>query len=386
MTALTEKLYYKDQYLKTFEAVVISCEKRDDGKFDVVLNKTAFFPEGGGQDADSGTIDGKEVEYVYELGDEVVHILNEEIAISKQVECQIDFKKRFRLMQIHSGEHIFCGIAHSLFDVENMGFHVGHDGVVVDLNKVLTNEEINRVETLANEVIWENRIISSCFLSDDEAKNVDFRSKKEIKGEIRIVAIDNCDNCACCGIHVKNTGEIGVLKVISVAKKRNGSSITMLIGQDALFDYQKKHNQLSKVGAMLSLKPFEIVDGVEKLKLELSNLEYELNQLKLSVFKNKIEALSGEIAIIFENDFNTEDIRVMCDLLADKVTVAAVLSGNDAQGYKYSICSRVKDLRALAKEFNSACNGRGGGRPEMIQGSVNATQKTIESFLNNLTI
>ncbi len=379
---MTEKLYYQDQYIKEFDAEVISCTLRDDGKYEVILNKTAFFPEGGGQDADSGTIDGKYVEYVSESGEDVLHITNEELEVSKTVKCVIDWEKRFRLMQIHSGEHIFCGVAHKLFGVENMGFHVGHDGVVVDFDKVLTSEEISRVETIANEIIWQNRNIYSTFPTHEEAENIDFRSKKEIKTQIRLITIDDCDVCACCGIHVKMTGEIGALKVISLAKKRGGASITMLIGQDAFFDYQKKHDELSKLGAMLALKPFEIADGVEKLKADLANLRYEMGQIKLSAFKEKTENLSGKIAVIFEKDLTPDDIRKMCDMLADKVSVAAVLSGTDEDGYKYTICSRTEDLRGLAKEFNTALNGRGGGKPEMVQGNVSAGREAIEEFLN----
>ncbi len=378
---MTEKLYYQDQYITEFEAEVISCTKRDDGKYEVILDRTAFFPEGGGQDADAGTVDEKNVEYVCEAGDDVLHIMNDEV--SGKVKCKIDWVKRFRLMQIHSGEHIFCGVAHKLFGVENMGFHVGRDGVVVDFDKVLTNEDIKKVETLSNKIIWQNRKISFSFPTHEEAENIEFRSKKEITTQIRLITIDECDVCACCGIHVKSTGEIGVLKIISIEKKRGGSSITMLIGQDAFFDYQKKHEELSKLSAMLALKPLEIADGVEKLKADSAQLRYEMGQIKFNAFKEKIKTLTGDIAVIFERDLNPDDVRKMCDMLADKVTVAAVLSGTDEDGYKYTICSRTEDLRSLAKEFNSACNGRGGGRPEMVQGTANASRETIENFLRS---
>ena len=380
---MTEKLYYKDQYIKFFQASVLSCEKREDGKYNVLLDKTAFFPEGGGQDADSGTIDEKEVEYVFESGENVFHITKEAIEVSKTVECKIDYNKRFRLMQIHSGEHIFCGVAHSLYGVENMGFHVGHDGVVVDFDKVLTHEQIANVEKIANEIIWQNRCISSSFPTHEEAKNIPFRSKKEITGQIRLITIDDCDICACCGIHVKSTGEVGVLKVISIAKKRNGSSVTMLIGQDAFFDYQKKHDELSRLSTMLALKPFEIADGVKKLKNDLAQARYELSQVKLNAFKEKAEEFKGEIAVVFEDNLTPDEIRKMCDILADKVLVGAVFGGNNETGYKYTLCSRTVDLRNLAKEFNLSCQGRGGGKPEMIQGNVSASREKIEEFLLN---
>ncbi len=380
---MTQKLYYENQYIKEFEAEVISCEKRDDEKYDVVLTKTAFFPEGGGQDADSGKIDGVHVEYVFEKGDDVCHITEKAVEVGKNVKCEIDYKKRFRLMQIHSGEHIFSGTAHELYGAENTGFHVGHDGVVVDFDRVLTPEQIEKVEKITNEIIWQNRRISSSFPTADEAERISFRSKKEISGQIRLITIENCDICACCGIHTKSTGEVGILKVISSAKKRQGSSLTMLIGQDAFFDYQAKHRQLAMISSSLALKPLEVAEGVEKLKNEIASLKYEMGQMKLNIFKEKIESYTGETGIIFEKDLTPDEVRKMCDMLAEKVTVAAVFCGDDDSGYKYTIASRKKDLRQLAKNFNSSCAGRGGGKPEMVQGTASECREKIEKFLRS---
>ncbi len=380
---MTEKLYYTDQYLKEFEAVVVSCEETENGKYNVLLDRTAFFPEGGGQDADSGTLNGKEVEYVFEDGDDVLHVCSDKFEKGEKVKGIIDFDKRFLIMQKHSGEHIFCGVSHALYGVENVGFHIGSECITVDFDKMLTPEEVRKAEVITNKIIWEDRKITSSFPTHEEAENIQFRSKKEIKGQIRLITIEDCDVCACCGTHVNTTGEIGMLKITSLTKKRSGASITMQIGKDAFEDYSAKHDELARLSNMLALKPLEIADGVQRLKDEIASLKYELAKVKLDSFAEKVKDLSGPLAIVFEKDLTPDEVRKMCDLLADKVTVAAVLSGSDEAGYKYTLASRTMDLRQLAKDFNSALSGRGGGKPEMVQGNVQESREKIEEFLRS---
>ncbi len=370
--------------MKEFEATVLSCTETEDGKYNILLDKTAFFPEGGGQDADSGFINGIEVEYVFEKEDEIFHLCSAPLKEGETVKGEIDFEKRFLLMQKHSGEHIFSGVAHSLFGVENVGFHMGSECITVDFDKMLTPEEIKKVEEITNRIIWENREIYATYPTQEEAKEIDFRSKKEIKGQIRLVIVEDCDICACCGTHVRRTGEIGLLKTTSLAKKRAGASITMQIGKDAFDDYSAKHDELARLSNMLALKPLEIAQGVEKLKEEIASLRYEMQKIKLDNFKEKIKDLSGNVEVIFEKDLQPDEVRKMCDLLAEKVKIAAVLSGSDETGYKYTIASRTEDLRQLAKDFNSALNGRGGGKPEMVQGTVQESREKIENFLRSV--
>lgn len=381
---MTEKLYYADQYMKEFSAVVLSCEEaQENGKYNILLDKTAFFPEGGGQDADSGTLNGVDVEYVFEKGDDVYHVCRTPLEKGKEVHGIIDFEKRFLIMQKHSGEHIFCGVSHSLYGVENVGFHIGSEFITVDFDKMLTPEEIKKAEKITNEIIWNNREITQSFPTHEEAEKIDFRSKKEIKGQIRLITIEDCDVCACCGTHVKYTGEVGVVKITSLSKKRSGASITMQIGKAAFEDYSAKHDELARLSNMLALKPLEIADGVQKLKDEIASLKYELAKAKLDSFAEKVKELSGPLAVVFEKDLAPDEVRKMCDLLADKVTVAAVLSGSDETGYKYTLASRSMDLRQLAKDFNASLSGRGGGKPEMVQGTVQESREKIENFLRS---
>lgn len=380
---MTEKIYYQDQYLKEFDAVVVSCDKTEEGKYNILLDKTAFFPEGGGQDADSGTLNGKEIEYVFEKGEDVYHVCSEPFEKGENVHGIIDFEKRFIIMQKHSGEHIFCGVSHSLYGVENVGFHIGSEFITVDFDKLLTPEQIKNAEKITNEIIWQNRKITSSFPTHEEAENIEFRSKKEITGQIRLVTIEDCDVCACCGTHVNYTGEIGCLKITSLSKKRAGSSITMQIGKAAFEDYCAKHDELARLSNMLALKPLEIADGVQRLKDEIANLKYELAKVKLDAFQEKIKDLQGTVEIVFEKELMPNEVRKMCDLLADKVKYAVVLSGTDETGYKYTLASRTEDVRQIAKDFNAALNGRGGGKPEMVQGTVQESREKIENYLRS---
>ena len=333
-------------------------------------------------------IDGKEkiaiIEYVFEKDDNVYHVCSEPFNEGEKVHGIIDFEKRFIIMQKHSGEHIFCGVSHSLYGVENVGFHIGSEFITVDFDKLLTTEQIKNSEKITNEIIWQNRKITSSFPTHEEAENIEFRSKKEITGQIRLVTIEGCDVCACCGTHVNYTGEIGCLKITSISKKRAGSSITMQIGKAAFEDYSAKHDELAKLSNMLALKPLEIADGVQRLKDEIANLKYELAKFKLDAFYEKIKDLSGNLEVVFEKDLTPDEVRKMCDMLADKVKYAAVLSGTDEAGYKYTIASRTEDVRQIAKDFNSVLNGRGGGKPEMVQGTVQESREKIENYLRSV--
>lgn len=383
---MTEKLYYDDQYLKEFDAVVLLCKKVEDGRYNILLDKTAFFPEGGGQPSDSGFLNKISVEYVFEENGDIFHMCASPLSEGETVHGKIDFEKRFLLMQKHSGEHVFSGVIHSLYGLENVGFHIGSECITVDFDRMLSADEIKKAEEITNRIIWENRKITSSFPTSEEAEKINFRSKKEISGQIRLITIEDCDICACCGTHTSRTGEVGTVKVISVSKKRSGVSIGLQIGRDAFEDYRRKHNEITEISNLLALKPFECADGVRKLKEEITSLKYEMQKLKLDAFSEKIKEASGKLYIVFEKNLQPDEVRKMCDMLADKVGVAAVFSGDDGCGYKYTLASRKNDLRQLAKDFNCTLSGRGGGKPEMVQGTVNECREKIENFLRGVVL
>lgn len=379
---MTERLYYKDQYIKNFTAHVVSCTENG-GKFEVVLDKTAFFPEGGGQPGDTGFICGVRVSDTVERGEEVIHICESAVNEGENAECKLDFDKRFLNMQLHSGEHIFSGVAHSLCGVDNVGFHMGETSVTVDFNSVITDEELKKIEILSNEAVFANIPIEAIYPDDGELENYDYRSKKEIKGQVRLTKIGDVDLCACCGTHVAFTGEIGMIKATSMMNYKSGVRVTLQIGRRALDDYMEKNESVNRISALLKAKTGEVAEAVERVQAQLYEARLNYNLLKKELFAAKAQGISGDFCCEFDSAGQADDARIFCDLLADKVKIAAVFSGDDENGYKYAVSSRTEDVRAIGKELNAACSGRGGGKPDMVQGSVAATREEIEKFFEN---
>lgn len=378
---MTQKLYYENQYIKEFTSTVVSCTEGKRG-FEVILNKTAFFPEGGGQPGDTGFIGNSEVIDTVESGEDVVHICRE--AVSGEVECRLDFEKRFSNMQEHTGEHIFSGIIHAMCGCDNVGFHMGEHNVTVDFNCAVTQEQLDEAERLSNEAIYKNIPVEAIYPTDDELCSYDYRSKKEIKGQVRLTRIGDVDLCACCGTHVAFTGEVGIIKVISVMNHKSGVRVTLQIGRKALADYREKNISVHEISALLKAKTEEITPAVERIMAQLQEARYKYSLLKKEIFAVKAADASSEKFIAFDDGGEAEDARIFSDMLAEKCGIAAVFSGNDENGYKYAITSRTEDVRAIGKELNSVCNGRGGGKPDMVQGSVAAKRIEIENFWNKI--
>lgn len=378
---MTQKLYYENQYIKDFTAEVVSCTEGRRG-FEVILDKTAFFPEGGGQPGDTGFIGNSEVIDTVESGEDVVHICRE--AVSGEVECRLDFEKRFSNMQEHTGEHIFSGIIHAMCGCDNVGFHMGEHNVTVDFNCVVTQAQLDEAEKLSNEAIYRNIPVEAIYPTGEELCNYDYRSKKEIKGQVRLTRIGDVDLCACCGTHVAFTGEVGIIKVISVMNHKSGVRVTLQIGRKALADYREKNVSVHEISALLKAKTEEITPAVERVMAQLQEARYKYSLLKKEIFAVKAADASGEKFIAFDDGGEAEDARIFSDMLAEKCGIAAVFSGSDESGYKYAITSRTEDVRAIGKELNSVCRGRGGGKPDMVQGSVAAKREDIENFWNKL--
>ena len=378
---MTQKLFYENQYIKEFSATVVSCTEGKRG-FEVILDKTAFFPEGGGQPGDTGFIGNATVIDTVESGEDIIHICSD--AVSGGVECRLDFEKRFSFMQQHTGEHIFSGIIHSICGCDNVGFHMGEHNITVDFNCAVTLQQLEEAEKLSNEAVFANIPVEAIYPSDDELCNYDYRSKKEIKGQVRLTKIGDVDLCACCGTHVAFTGEVGIIKVISMANYKSGVRITLQIGRKALADYCEKNKSVHEISALLKAKTEEITPAVERVMAQLQETRYKYSALKKEIFTFRAADVSGEKYIAFDDGGEAEDARIFSDMLAEKCGIAAVFSGNDEAGYKYAITSRTEDVRAIGKELNSACNGRGGGKSDMVQGSVAAKREEIENFWNNL--
>lgn len=379
---MTERLY-DNGHVKEFDAAVLECRKVDN-YYELILDRTAFFPNGGGQLADSGRIGDVAVLDVKEKELTIIHIVDKPFSVGDTVHGVIDWETRFKRMQNHTGEHVVCGVAHSLFGCENTGFHMGTFGITADLSVLLNEEQVRLVELKANRAVFDNVPVTVFYPNEDEIKTLDYRSKLDLTENVRLVKIEDYDLCACCAPHVLRTGEVGLIKILDHYSHRGGTRLLLKCGYDALDDYNEKCASVTAVSASLCSKQNEIAQAVEHLKSEKAKLDYELESVKLNQLKKYINRLksSENNVCIFADDADSDGLREIVNKgkeLCSAIFAAFVADGN---GYKYCIGSNSIDLRTFAKDFNSALNGRGGGRSEMIQGSVVSTKEDIISFLN----
>lgn len=379
---MTEKLFYQDGYMKTFTATVIACEQAGE-HYKVVLDRTAFFPEGGGQSGDIGTLDGVQVVDTQEQDGLIFHETEGPLPVGEKVEGALDWKERFVRMQQHSGEHIVSGLVNRLYGYDNVGFHLGKDDVTMDFNGVLTKEQVKEIEYLANEAVFRNIEIQTLCPTEEELKEMTYRSKIEIEGQVRIIRIEGYDCCACCAPHMHRTGEIGLIKLTNVQNYKGGVRISMLSGFRALADYNEKETSVKNIAVSFSAKEHEVCDAVEHLKEEKQSLKQEISKLQMQLLTYKaMEIPEGEKAVcLIESGLSGNEPRELVNLVLDRnVEICAVFAGNDAAGYRYVIGSKSVDTRNAAKLVNAKFHGRGGGKPEMVQGSAVGSGEEIYNY------
>lgn len=386
----TIRLYDADAYQTEFEAAVLACEeveKKDGRVYQVWLDQTLFFPEEGGQSPDMGTIDGVEVLDVQIKNDVITHTLAAPLTVGATVKGIVDWKHRFYNMQQHSGEHIFSGIVHKKFGYDNVGFHLSDSIVTMDFNGVITPEEITEIEEKVNQAIIENIPVEVSYPSKEELKELDYRSKIEIEGQVRIVTIPGYDVCACCAPHVRRTGEIGSLKVMNVQSYKGGVRVSILCGFRALDAFRQKADIITELMAEFSTSQEAIIDNVKKLKGANQTMKNQLAAAKQELMEYKVSAIpeDSENAILFEADLETPVVRGVVNGLVEKFTgISAVFVGNDENGYQFIVGSKNKDCRQIASALREKLSARGGGSDRMIQGSVAATQLQIEELFTML--
>ena len=380
----TRRLFDENAYLTEFEAKVLSCTETEKG-FDIILDSTAFFPEGGGQFPDKGIIGDAEVLDVQEDKEGVIHhFTSAPLDEGETVSGKIDWLRRFDFMQQHSGEHIFSGLAHSKFGATNVGFHLGLEETSIDLDVPLGEKEVLEIETEANEAIYKNLPIEITYPTAQELEVLPYRSKKKLEGKIRIVTVPGYDICACCGTHVEKTGEIGIIKITSFQNYKGGTRLFMLCGKRAFADYQEKNRDVLSVTNGLSVKPEEIRTAVKRLENEITEHKIYETALKKELFALKAEKLGkGEKICVFENGLTPDELRRFCLVLAENFGVAVVFNG-EGDEKKYAVASKNENCSAIAKEINAKFSGRGGGKPELVQGSCIGKSAEIEDFINSL--
>ena len=379
----TEKLYYGDSHLRTFRARVLTCEP-DGNDWLVTLDRTAFYPEGGGQPCDTGTLGGAAVLDVHEREGRILHRCDRALEPGAQVDGEIDWDRRFDLMQQHSGEHIVSGLIHSAYGYDNVGFHMGKDVITIDLSGELTEEQMLDIEWKANAAVWANTPVKIFYPDREALAALPYRSKKELTGQVRLVEFPDVDLCACCGTHVQRTGEIGLIRLLSCTRFRGGVRMEMACGGRALEHTRKVWAQNHRISNLLSAKPLETAAATERTCAELAAVKYRAAGLEDRLFAETARQLASQGNVLhFETGLEPDGVRRLAVAVAETCGgLAAVFSGSDGEGYKYALCGGDLDLRTFSRELNGALGGRGGGKPNFVQGSVRADEAAIRAFFH----
>ena len=383
----TRKLYYEDCHLRSFSAKVLSCEADKKG-WRIILDQTAFYPEGGGQASDIGTLGGVAVLHASEEGEAVVHLCDGPLEVGEEIIGEIDWAHRFDLMQQHTGEHIISGLIHAKYGHHNTGFHMGADVITIDFDGIVPAEDLAEIEAAANNAIWSDIPLKIWTPSPQELPGVFYRTKRALPWPVRIVQVPGFDSCACCGVHVERTGEVGLVKLFSSVKFRSGSRIELLCGRRALEYLSRSHEQNLLVSRAFSAKLTETGAAAEKMNEQLGKQKMKISALETDIFATIAEQCSGKgDVLIFREELDSVLVRRLADMVADKCGgIAAVFSGSDESGYSYCLVTRNGDLRPFGKAMNAALSGRGGGKPEFQQGSVKAPKGAVLAHFGSFLV
>lgn len=383
----TIKLYEEDAYNREFEAVVMSCSK-DKDRYLISLDRTVFYPEGGGQPADTGYIAGIHVTDTQEKDGIVYHYTEESLEPGIKVHGSIDWERRFSNMQQHTGEHIISGIIVQMSGFDNVGFHIGSEFVTLDYNGPLTSEELLEAERRANMAIYDNLPVHVRDYNNDELIGLNYRSKKEIEGRVRIVEVPGCDRCACCGTHVRSTGEVGIIKVIKSQKYKGGTRVYILSGYRALEYFRSTLESVDKISTLLSARTDKVYEATVQLQEESEEQMYRLTALRTKLFEHMVEKVDKDpdrkIYTSTMDDFSAEELRQYALMVVERVGSCLVFAPNGLEGFRYACASNETDCREITNRLNKALNGRGGGSSKLTQGAVSCNRDEVESYISSL--
>jgi len=385
---MTKKLYYLDSHMAEFSARVLSCEQAKKG-FLVTLDKSAFFPEGGGQLPDTGYIGDARVSDAQEKDGIIYHLCDKALDVAGEYHCRIDWPQRIRRMHSHSGEHIVSGIAHRLYGCENVGFHMGEEAMTIDLSIELSWDELMEVEKRANEAVRNNLPVRAWLPEEEELKALDYRSKLELTENVRIVEIEGYDLCACCAPHVSFTGEIGLIKLLDSMRHRGGIRVTLICGEDAYNDYRQRQESVTEISRLLSARREDVASVVQRLLQENRSTREKCDRLSMELIRLRagaVEPTEGSVCL-FDSVLDDIAQRELVNLLMEKCgALACVFCGSAEEGWRYIIGSKNIDLRKNTKTINAAIEGRGGGSVQMIQGRAMGKKSIIEENIKNLFV
>ncbi len=374
------KLFYEDSQQHTFSSTVTGCAPVKDG-YEVTLDATAFYPEGGGQACDTGTLADARVLSVTERGQDIIHLCHRPLEVGATVTGVIDWDRRFDLMQQHTGEHMVSGVIHKTYGFHNVGFHIGAELVTIDFDGLVPPEDLEKIEDTVNRAIWQDLPIRCWYPAPEELPTVPYRRKKDLPWPVRIVEIPGIDTCACCGTQMARTGQVGLVKLFSCVKFHQGVRIEMAAGKRALDILSRAYGQNRLVSQAFSAKPFETGEAARRMNEALSAEKFRAAGLQKRIFAQIAKDCAGKsLAVRFEDNLTPGAIRELADAMAETCGTAVALSGNDDAGYGICIISRHCDVRPIGAGVATALGGRGGGKPAAFQGSLSATRAEIQAY------
>lgn len=383
--SMTERLFDADSHLHSFTARVLCCAQAGEN-WRVETDRTAFFPAGGGQAGDVGMLGGAAVRDTVIEDGRIFHVTDRSLPVGEEVVGELDWETRFRRMQNHSGEHIVSGLVHRAYGYENVGFHMGAGEMTVDFSGELTFAQLREIELAANRAVAENRAVRAEYPDEETLRATEYRSKLELTENVRLVTIEGVDVCACCAPHVNFTGEVGLIKILACERHRGGVRVHLVCGMDALEEVNRRLDANGAVSNALSAPPTETAAAVERLLAERDGLKQEVFLMKRQRLESLIAALEEgkKNLCLFVPELDMDSLRALVNAGVEKCFgICAAFSGTEGN-WKYIIGSRGTDLRAMAKAINAAIGGRGGGRPEMIQGSAAAPEKAIRAYFESI--
>ena len=382
----TEALYYIQPPVGEFTARVLSCTQEGEA-WAVTLDRTAFYPEGGGQPADRGTLGGADVLDVHEKGGQVTHRLSAPLAVGETVTGQVDLARRLEMSQQHTGEHILSGTLHAMFGAENVGFHIGQDYLTMDTSVPISDEGLAEAEARANRVIWQDVPVEAVWHTKEELADLTYRSKKELEGPVRIVTVPGADCCACCGTHVERTGQVGMVKIIDWQNYKSGVRLFVVCGVRALRYFETQRAEAAAIRATLSAKAGQLAEAVQRQSGELEAARYRSVQAENELFAVLAEGVQpGEAAILLRPNLGPDGLRRLCAALSERtdgLCAAFSPTENGTLAYALACTAPGADLRGLCKQLNQAFAGRGGGKPGFVQGSLTGEFDAVQAFLRD---
>lgn len=404
-----KQLYDLEPYRKSAEVDVIYVEELSEkdpqsgARFKVLTSETVFYPEGGGQPGDTGvfvdlknnkTYEVLDTRYDFKASDTeeenplIFHFLAEKISSDIPIRQEIDWERRFTHSQQHSTEHILAGLVHNKYGYMNVGFHLGKEYTTIDFDGPLSYQEMQEIVDQANTIVWQNNPIDIKVYTAEEAKNMDYRAKIELNNLVRLIDIPNVDVCACCGTHVKATGDIGLIICTNVEKYRNGVRITFLAGTRA-YKYVREQQEISNALVQrLNMPYLDLEEGVLRLENKVNELEALIEDTARSLWDKAInQSEQNSIIIITENIFSSKFLKLLFKNIESNFSILALIENQgNINFFLHETENTYSSNESWYKHLKEEHNARGGGNAQMTQGQIqsNNIEAPLENFVSQL--